>query len=93
MPTTLKAAQATLRALGLTLRRTGYGPELRVNFRGGREATACYTDDLDDALGTGREMARQRDAATAATGRPVVSQFERRLSTSSRSYSYLPDVL
>ncbi len=36
MPTTLKAAQATLRALGVTLRRTGYGPELRVNFRGGR---------------------------------------------------------
>jgi len=69
MPTTLKAAQATLRALGVTLRRTGYGPELRVNFRGGREATACYTDDLDDALGTGREMARQRDAATAAARR------------------------
>lgn len=70
MPTTLKAAQATLRALGVTLRRIGYGPELRVNFRGGREATACYTDDLDDALGTGREMARQRDAATAAARRP-----------------------
>ncbi len=85
MPTTLKA---TLRALRLTLRRTGYGPELRVNFRGGREATACYTDALDDALGTGREMARQRDAATAATGRPVVSQFERRRST--RSGRLLP---
>ena len=70
MPTTFKAAQATLRPLGVILRRTGYGPEVRVNFRGGREATACYTDDLDDALATGREMARYRDAAPAASRQP-----------------------
>lgn len=70
MPTTLRTAQATLRALGVILRRTGYEPELRANFRGGREASICYTDDLDDALGTGREIARQRGAATAATRRP-----------------------
>jgi hypothetical protein len=70
MPTTFKAAQTTLRALCVILRRTGYGPEVRINFRGGREATACYTDDLDDALATGQEMARHRDAATAAARQP-----------------------
>ena len=66
MPTTIKAAQATLRAIGISLRRTGWGHELRVNFRGGREETACYTDDADDAVGTGQAMARHRDEAAAS---------------------------
>lgn len=30
--------------------------EYRVNFRGGREATAYYTNDIEDALGTGIAM-------------------------------------
>jgi hypothetical protein len=34
--------------------------EYRVNFRGGREATAYYTNDLDDGLQTGLAMARER---------------------------------
>jgi hypothetical protein len=33
--------------------------EFRVNYRNGIEATACYTNDLEDALGTGRQMAKQ----------------------------------
>lgn len=40
----------------ISLRRTQDG-ELRVNYRNGREATAYYTDDLHDALATGRAMA------------------------------------
>jgi hypothetical protein len=32
----------------------------RVNFRDGNETTACYTDDLEDAVNTTVEMARKR---------------------------------
>lgn len=32
--------------------------EYRVNYRGGLEATAAYTNDLADALATGLAMAR-----------------------------------
>ena len=47
--------KGALRNLGLTFRsRDG---EFRVNYRGGTEGTAYYTDDLSDALDTGREMA------------------------------------
>ncbi len=45
----------------ITVRKTDYG-ELRVNLLGGVEATAYYTDDLDDALHTGIAMANERDA-------------------------------
>lgn len=56
-------ARTQLQALGLTLNRTQYG-EWRVNFRHQGEATAYYTDDLNDAVGTGRKMAEQvRDRA------------------------------
>jgi hypothetical protein len=30
--------------------------EFRVNFAGGKEETACYTNDLDDAFSTGVDM-------------------------------------
>lgn len=54
---TMKVVGAALRAIGVTMRKTEYG-EYRVNFRGGTEATACYTDDLRDALDTGIAMVR-----------------------------------
>ena len=47
-------ATAALREVGCTLR-TVEG-EYRVNFLGGREATAYYTNDLTDAILTGRAM-------------------------------------
>jgi hypothetical protein len=53
---TIKQAQQTLREWGITLKKTG--GEYRVNYRDGQEATACYTDDLEDAIGTGKDMAR-----------------------------------
>lgn len=49
-----EAARRGLKQLGLVLtRRDG---EYRVNFKGGREETAYYTNDLLDAFGTGRAM-------------------------------------
>jgi hypothetical protein len=46
-----------LSRLGVTIRRQETG-EYRVNFVGGREATAYYSEDLDDADGTGQAMAQ-----------------------------------
>jgi hypothetical protein len=54
-PYTIAEAKAELRALGLTMR-VEEG-EFIVNKRGGREATAHYTDDLTDAVATGIAMA------------------------------------
>lgn len=54
---TLADARDTVRALGLTLaKRDG---EYRVNFRGGSEDTAYYTDCLADAVDTARAMAAE----------------------------------
>jgi hypothetical protein len=44
-------------------KRTGQGEELRVNIGGSTEATAYYTEDLDDARSTGILMA-QRNGGT-----------------------------
>jgi len=69
---TVAKARSILSGLGLVLSRdtVGSGPtgsgEFRVNFRGGREATAYYTDDLDDAFATGCSMAAQRARHTSA---------------------------
>lgn len=50
-------AQHYLRQWGITLtRREG---EYRVNFKGGPERTAYYTNDLEDAIQTGRAMSRE----------------------------------
>jgi hypothetical protein len=52
-------AKVELSRLGVVMRRTGQGDELRVNIVGGTEATAYYTDDLDDARNTGILMAHR----------------------------------
>lgn len=57
---TIRDAQLELAKLGIVLNKTGYGNEFRVNFKGGSEATAYYTDDLEDAVGTGKHMGQQR---------------------------------
>ena len=36
-----------------------------MNFRDGNETTACYTDNLEDAVKTAVEMARTRDVVQA----------------------------
>ena len=53
---TLKDAKLTLRQLGMSINKNQYG-EYRVNFLGGDEATAYYTNDLNDAVMTGKHMA------------------------------------
>ena len=57
---TQKQTIATIKAIpGMTAKRTQYG-EYRVNFAGGDEATAYYTDSGDDAIGTARLMSNTR---------------------------------
>jgi hypothetical protein len=56
---TMKSVHSALAALGIGLRRTEFD-EYRVNFYGGKEETAYYTDDLRDALQTGQAMAKER---------------------------------
>lgn len=56
--TTLRDAQKKLREHGMVLKKTGYGNEHRVNFHKGREETASYHDDVEDAIGTGMEMSK-----------------------------------
>lgn len=56
-----KKAQAELRTLGITLRKTD--GEYRVAFAGkGTESSAYYTNDIEDAVNTGRAMFNKREA-------------------------------
>jgi hypothetical protein len=57
---TLQEAKSIARHLGLTLRQVRSG-DYRVNFRDGNEATAYYTNDLEDAVKSVVEMARKRE--------------------------------
>jgi hypothetical protein len=61
---TLREAKSIARHLGLTLRKMR-SDDYRVNFRDGNETTACYTDNLEDAVNTAVEMAPKRASAAA----------------------------
>lgn len=50
MEMTMKQAAAAVRSLGFVL--TKRDGEYRLNKRGGCEATAYYTEDLEDAVST-----------------------------------------
>lgn len=54
----LLRARAILEPLGIRI--NSFNGEYRVNFKNGMEATAYYTDDIDDAIGTGKAMAEHR---------------------------------
>ena len=56
---TLQQAKSIARHLGLTLRKVRSG-HYRANFRDGNKMTAYYTDNLEDAVNTAVEMARER---------------------------------
>jgi hypothetical protein len=58
---TQEQAKAILKIVGVTL---VAGDEYRVNIRGGSEATAYYTDDIQDAVKTGLAMAYQANKVT-----------------------------
>jgi len=51
---TLKEAREILTPLGVVI--TTQDGEYRVNFKGGKEDTAYYTNDISDAVGTGKKM-------------------------------------
>jgi hypothetical protein len=51
--------RAWLAQHGMTIRKNIEG-EYRVNFKDGREDTAYYTNDLQDAISTALAMARER---------------------------------
>lgn len=59
---TVNEAMAKLASAGMVIK--NQDGEYRVNFKHGFEATAYYTDDLTDAVGTGLDMARRRDNKT-----------------------------
>jgi hypothetical protein len=62
---TIRQAQQIARSLGITVRRTGYGQELRVALSGrGNEPSAYYTDCPEDAAATALHM------HTHQTGQP-----------------------
>ena len=55
---TQKELFKSIRALGMVV--TCTDGEYRVNYKGGSESSAYYTDDRMDALGTAREMDQER---------------------------------
>jgi hypothetical protein len=56
---TLQEAKSIARHFGLALRQVRSG-DYRVHFRDGTEIKAYYTDNLEDAVNTAIELARQR---------------------------------
>jgi len=74
---TFKEAQGLVRPLGMVLRTDREWGEYRVNFKGGREATAYYTPDLEDAVNTARAMAKWRDDKAAASDQTSQAQQDR----------------
>ena len=61
---TLQQAKSVARHLRFTLRQLRSG-KYRVNFRDGTEATACYTDELEDAVNVAIEMGSKRPSGTS----------------------------
>lgn len=55
---TLAQAKMELRTVGIVITHLADTDEYRVNFKGGKEATAYYTNDITDAVLTGRSMAQ-----------------------------------
>jgi len=73
---TFQWVAAELRPLGLEIQSAP--GEYRVNYRQGGEATSYYTDDLADALATGRMMAEHAPAAPLPPLGPTGRRYSRR---------------
>lgn len=63
---TFDEVRAALKPLRMTVVRTGYGREVCVRRIGAAPGEGYFTDDMTDALMTGRAMAAERDSAIAA---------------------------
>lgn len=70
----VKQTQAAIRALGLKVTRVD--GEWRVNLPANREATAHYTTDNDDALGTAQAMAKRIQAPKGGILKKVVRDLK-----------------
>jgi len=53
-----KSVQEQLRQIGIVMSKRG--ENLRINYFGGLEETACYPRNLQEALNQGFEMVRRR---------------------------------
>lgn len=80
---TIAEAKAALRVKDMTFNKNEHG-EYVVNFRGGSEDTAYYSDDFADALNTGLDMARRRDEQINAGTWKGNPHFPGRLGTGQR---------
>ena len=56
----LKDAKRILKEIGMSISKKD--GEYRVNYKGGKESTAYYTDGLDDAVSTGIAMSKETHA-------------------------------
>jgi hypothetical protein len=54
-----KEVKDALKKIGMTITYKSEYSEYRVNFISGKEETAYYTNDLDDAYLTGQDMAKR----------------------------------
>jgi hypothetical protein len=61
---TFQKAKEELSLLGISIKK--HDGEYCVNFKGGEEETAYYTDDLGDALGTGKQMVKSKEKKASA---------------------------
>ena len=85
----LEIVATELRALGLTIQRLP--GEYAVNFRDGRDDTARFADDLDQALEIGRAMAAERatDPAVAAKKPPRRRWRRKRMTPKARRRRFI----
>ena len=67
-PLNLSASITALGVLGVLIERRP--AEYRVNYRGGREASARYADTLADAIAEGARMAAERPTSPPPIYRP-----------------------
>ena len=70
----IKATLAAVRALGLTAGYKAEYREYRVNYKGGKEATAHYTCDDYDAIGTARVMAANEAARMVKFSSEIIDE-------------------
>jgi len=62
----MKAARHILTPLGVSIKKNDYD-EFVVNLKGGKEATTYYTNDIEDAVNTGMDMAKRAREYAQAT--------------------------
>jgi hypothetical protein len=78
-PSYLERVAGELTALGVTI--SARPGEYRINYRTGSDDTARYTDDLDEALALGRELAAARLATDAVHGSMVPRRRPKRMTS------------